>query len=239
MLIDRIPREESVTKGRSHCDSCNHVLAWYDLIPLLSFLLLRGKCRYCKKHIGYQTIFVEIVTGLLFLATYIYLLPLGILPFSFLLSFCYSLIILSCFVVIAGIDAKHGIIPNMFVYPAFILAVLYHLFTFDTFLPYLLSSLGAGFFFFFLFAVTRGRGMGFGDVKLAFLLGMFLGFPAIIMSLYIAFLTGAIVALILVIRRKKKFSKGTIPFGPFLILGALIAFFYGNALWANLFSRFF
>lgn len=231
VLIDRIPRGESVSKGRSHCDSCKHILVWFDLFPIISFLALRGKCRYCHKKIGWQTFLLEVCTGVIFAEVYYQLFITATTPLFFLFSLFYVLAIISSFIVIAIIDIKHGIIPNVFVYPCIIISVVYHLLFLSLSLPYFLSALGAGAFFLFLFLITRGRGMGFGDVKLAVLLGLFLGFPYIIISLYIAFLTGALVAFILVLGKKKKFSGGTIPFGPFMIAGALLAFFYGDFLW--------
>lgn len=239
VLIDRIPRHESVITGRSHCDSCKKMLVWYDLFPLFSFLFLLGKCRYCHKKIGWQTVIVEALTGILFAFTGYSLLFTGASSLLLLSTLLYILFIFSCFITIAFIDAKYGIIPNLFVYPGILFALFYHTFFPDTFFAYLFSGLGAGCFFFLLFAITKGRGMGFGDVKLALLLGFFLGFPKIIVALYIAFLTGAVIALILIVKKKKKFSKSTIPFGPFLILGTLIAFFYGNFLWDYIFFYFF
>ena len=239
VLIERIPRAESVIKGRSHCDSCHHVLAWYDLVPLFSFLFLKGRCRYCRKKIGIQAIGVELLTGILFASAFslVFFQVSPLLPF--VISLCLTLFILSCFLVIAFIDMRHGIIPNVIVYPALLVTLSFHLFFFSTFFPFFFSSLIAGFFFFLLFVLTKGRGMGFGDVKLALLLGLFLGFPNIVIALYIAFLTGAFVAFILVLAKKKKFSGSTIPFGPFLISGAIIALFFGNFLWSHILYLFF
>ncbi|HSW96779.1 MAG TPA: prepilin peptidase [Candidatus Saccharimonadales bacterium] len=239
VLIDRIPQGISVIKGRSRCDSCHRILQWFDLFPVFSFLFLRGKCRYCHKKIGWQTFIIEILTGIIFAATAFTLLTHVTSLILLAISLLYTLFILSCFIVITVIDIKHGIIPNVFVYPSVILSVGYHLLFFSTALPYFLSAIGAGGFFLCLFIITKGRGMGFGDVKLAVLLGFFLGFPYIIIALYIAFLTGALVAFILVLGKKKKFSGGTIPFGPFLIAGALLAFFYGDFLWNHVLKMFF
>ncbi len=182
---------------------------------------------------------MEVFTGVVFAGAAYLLFTQITSPVMLFFSLLYTLFILSCFIVIAVIDIKHGIIPNLFVYPSVVLSAAYHLFFFSTALPYVLSALGAGGFFLFLFIITKGRGMGFGDVKLTVLLGLFLGFPYIVISLYIAFLTGAVVAFILVLGKKKKFSGGTIPFGPFLIAGALLAFFYGDFLWNHVLKMFF
>ena len=234
-----MPREESISKGRSHCDSCQHILQWYDLFPIFSFLLLRGKCRYCHANIGWQTMSIELLTGILFSMAGYFLWIANTSLIFYLISLLYVLCIFSCFIIIFFIDLYYGIIPNSIVYPATMVAIIYHLVFITTFLSYLSSGLIAGLFFFLLFAITKGKGMGFGDVKLALLLGLFLGFPGIVIALYIAFLTGALVASILVIMKKKKFSKGTISFGPFLIFGTLVIFFYGSPIGSYVLKIFF
>ncbi|MCL5434892.1 MAG: A24 family peptidase, partial [Patescibacteria group bacterium] len=130
-------------------------------------------------------------------------------------------------------DLKYGIIPDKIVFPATIISltyafIIYHL----SFIIYLASGIGSFIFFLLLFLATRGKGMGFGDVKLSFLLGLVLGFPKIILALYLAFLTGAISGIILILWRKKRSLKETIPFGPFLTIGALIALFWGEFIYS-------
>ena len=253
VLIDRIPQGKSPFKGRSYCDKCKKTLKWYDLIPLISYLYLKGKCRYCRAHISLYYPLVELVTGAMFIVTfaYIYHLPLTIDRFSIFNSqfsiFFYYLFILSSFIVIFFTDLKYGIIPDKIVYPSVVIFTIYHLsilpsaslragnFPFGlaqggqfSIFNYLLSGIGAFIFFLVLFLITKGKGMGFGDVKLAFLLGLFLGFPKILAALYLAFLTGALIGSILIIWRKKKLKGGTIPFGPFLIIGTVLSLFFGE-----------
>ncbi len=241
VLIDRLPHDESVIKGRSYCDSCKKQLAWYDLIPILSFVLLRGRCRYCHSPIGWYYPLVEFTTGLLFLFTFLHL-PIQNFQFSifsprgeagnfqFIATLFYYFFIVSSLIVIFFTDIKYGIIPDKIVYPGIFLSLMYLILHTSYFIPHVLSALGAFLLFFLLHAVTRGRGMGFGDVKLAGFLGLFLGFPKVVVALYVAFLTGAVVALILVLLRKKKFKGSTVPFGPFLVIGTLISLFYGEML---------
>lgn len=134
-------------------------------------------------------------------------------------------------------DLEYGIIPDKIVFPTVAVVFLYLLINpLSLIINHLFSGLGACLFFLILFLITKGRGMGFGDVKFAFLMGLILGFPNIIVSLYIAFLTGAIVGCILIIWRKRRVSGTSIPFGPFLVLGTLIAIFYGNFI-AQIFIR--
>ncbi len=262
VLIDRIPNDEPPFKGRSYCDRCKKTLKWYDLIPLISYLYLKGKCRYCRDYISFYYPLVELITGVMFVILFlwlgnlpftIYYLPslnsqFSIFNFQFILNYFYYAFILSSFIVIFFTDLKYGIIPDKIIYPAIIIsffflfftpkeswlwlalqsATLVQLATLGVYANRFLSALGGFAFFLFLYLITRGKGMGFGDVKLAFLIGIVLGFPKIITALYLAFLTGAIVGSILIIWRKKKLKGGTIPFGPFLIIGAVLSLFFGE-----------
>ena len=244
VLVDRLPKNESPFGGRSHCEHCKHKLSGLDLIPLLSFFLLKGKCRYCHKKLSYYYPVVELTTGILFAITAIFALnnfqfsifnfqsnlnfQISIFQLSFLI---FHLFLISSLIVIFFTDIKYGIIPDKITYPAILISFLFLMS--DTkylILNTLPSAVGAFLFFFLLFVVTRGRGMGFGDVKYAFLMGLVLGFPNIITALYIAFLTGALISLILVVWGKKKLKGTTIPFGPFLVLGTVVCLFWGDTI---------
>ena len=237
VLIDRLPQDESVVKGRSYCDKCKKTLKWYDLIPVLSFLILSGKCRYCHSPISCFYPIVEVVTGIFFALIYFYLFNiagLGIMNYEsrFLFDLFYYLFIISSLIVVFFADLKYGIIPDKIVFPAIIISAIYDLrfMIYDfRFLNFFFSGTGAFIFFLGLYLITKGRGMGFGDVKLVFLLGLFLGFPKIIPALYTAFLTGAFMGLVLILLKKKKlFSGATIPFGPFLVVGTFLSLFFGE-----------
>jgi prepilin signal peptidase PulO-like enzyme (type II secretory pathway) len=218
VLADRLSRDESFITGRSYCEYCRHTLSFLDLIPLLSFLFLLGKCRYCKKKLSWYYPFSELMTGTLFALTIV------LLPFSSMLQLFFSLFIVSCFIVIFSADFHYGIIPDKIVFPAVGISLLFYSFIYGAgIFTYIVSGIGAGLFFLALFLITKGKGMGFGDVKLALFMGIFLGFPGIVYALYIAFLTGAGVSLILILW-KKKHIKSTVPFGPFLVFGTLIVF---------------
>lgn len=233
VLADRFSRNESVIKGRSHCESCKKTLGALDLVPVFSFLYLQGRCRYCKKKLSWYYPLVEIVTGILFVVTFWWTLnQFTIYNLQFTIpNILYYLFVISSLIVIFFADIKYGIIPDKIVFPAIIITLLYQLYTIY-YIPYttLLSALGAFLFFFIIFLLTRGKGMGFGDVKFAFLMGLVLGFPDIIVSLYIAFLTGAFVSLILVLGGKKKLRGSTIPLGPFLVFGMLVTLYFGESI---------
>ena len=230
VVIDRIPKGESIIKGRSHCDNCRHLLSWYDLVPLVSFVILKRKCRYCQKIISWQNPLVELTTGLLFVVTYSLMAQI-IGQTSFLVTFLFYLIIISGLVTIFFTDLKSRIIPDE-VLLILIIVTFFFEFFFDRML--LLNHLEAGFLLLFSFLIlvliTHGKGMGLGDVKLSFYMGLLLGFPKIVVALYLSFLTGAVVSLILIIGGKKR-MKSTIPFGPFLVGATIVSLFYGNMLW--------
>jgi leader peptidase (prepilin peptidase) / N-methyltransferase len=233
VLADRLPRGETVIRGRSHCEVCKKELAWYDLIPLLSFVFLKGRCRYCHTRLSLFYSVVELTTGVLFVSIYIFLtkdsIMYQVLSIKYVLDLFYYLFIVSSLIVVFFADLKYGIIPDKIVFPAVFVSFLYIILnTSYLILPYLLSAIAACLFFLLLFFGTKGRGMGFGDVKFAFFMGLVLGYPNIIVGLYIAFLTGAIVGCILILWRKKKLKGASIPFGPFLVLGTILAMFGGD-----------
>jgi leader peptidase (prepilin peptidase)/N-methyltransferase len=244
VIIDRLPRKETIAKGRSYCEFCKKELSWYDLIPLLSFLMLKGKCRYCHKKLSLYYPIIELSTGILFALTYSWVLKIYPLPFSFY-HLIYYLIIISAFIIILFEDLKFGIIPDKVVFPAIVITLFYLIFNSQfvmlriaggSIFNYLFSAILTCTFFLILFLITKGKGMGFGDVKLAFLLGLILGFPKIILALYLAFLTGAIVGIILILWKKKRSIKETIPFGPFLIAGSLLSLFLGDLILPGIIS---
>lgn len=240
VLICRLPRSLAIT-GRSFCPKCKKKISWYDNIPLISFLMLGGKCRRCHSPISVQYPLVELATGVLFvLATSFVIRDVQYViswPTIFLIT--YHLLLISSLIIIFTIDLKHQIIPDQIVYPTILVALGYQLFNSPLLiLNYLLSAFAAGLFFLGLHLLTRGRGMGFGDVKLAFLMGLILGFPKIILAFYLAFLTGAFAGVILILTGKKKFGQH-IPFGPFLAVSTLITLFWGSEILKWITAQFF
>lgn len=231
VLIDRLPRGEQVFKGRSYCDRCKHKLSWSDLFPIFSWFILGARCRFCHSPISIQYPLVEGVTGFLFVMAF-YLLPRE--NISDLLFISYDLLIISSLVVIFVADLKYQIIPDKIVYPMTVLTFTFQIINqrseITNIINPLLSAVGAGLFFFAIVLVTRGRGMGFGDVKLGALMGLVLGFPKIIVALYLAFLTGAFFGVILILWGKKRFGEH-LPFGPFLSGATFISLFWGQILW--------
>jgi len=231
VLIYRLPRSLKLT-GRSFCPKCKKKIFWYDNIPVLSFLLLRGKCRHCHSPISKYYPVVELLTGVLFLITAILLFGQEIrdmryeIRFFFLLT--YHLFLISSLIVVFFTDLRHRIIPDQLIYPTIIIAFIFQAYSLrSTVYSCLLAAFGAGLFFLLLHLITRGKGMGFGDVKLAFLMGLVLGPLRVILALYLAFLTGAFTGVILILAKKKKFGE-QIPFGPFLVGSTIVALFWGQ-----------
>lgn len=224
VIIDRLPRGENFFKGRSYCDTCKHLLSWKDLIPLFSFIVLRGKCRYCKTRLSYQYPLLEVLTGTAFTLTYLFITP------SNPLSIIYSLLITSILIVIFFVDLFDGIIPFVLVIPGMVLALFYLLLSgnISQVFIHIVAALLAGGFFYLIYFITKRKGMGFGDVVFGLFMGLLLGLPNSLLALYIAFLTGGIFSLILVLLRRKKLRGSTIPFGPFLVVGTYSAFLWGD-----------
>lgn len=228
VLVHRLPKNENIF-GRSYCDHCKKKLSWYDLIPLLSFVFLKGKCRYCKKNIDPLIPIVELITALLFVSVFLKF-PILSNP-----SLWLNLFFVSTLIAIFFTDLKHEIIPNKIIYPAILISFLFITLT-NNLVNHIMSGIGAFLFFLILSLVTRGKGMGGGDTKLALFLGLVLGFPNIVLSLYLAFLTGGFISLILILWKKKRFKKDTIPFGPFLAFSGIISLFFASPLVSLLLS---
>ena len=246
VVIYRLPKGEKIS-GRSCCPRCKKTIAWYDLIPVFSFLALFGRCRYCRQKISLRYPLVEITTALLFLLIFNYQFSIfspganppladnefSIFNFQFL-TILYHLIIASFLIAIFFIDLRHYIIPDKIVLPAIAIALIFNfqflIFNQFSIINYsILSGLGGAVFFLAIVLISHGRWMGTGDIKLAFLMGLFLGFPKILPALFLSFLLGGIMGIGLIILGRKNL-KSEIPFGPFLVAGTFIALFWGQNL---------
>jgi len=219
VVIDRLPAGKSLASPPSHCDHCQRRLSPLELVPIFSYLFLRGRCRTCQKPIPIRNLAVELGTGLAFLLTWqIY----GLSWTTALYSLYGSLLItLGC------IDLEHQKIPNLLIYPAIGLGlVMIPVLQLDD--PWMTLTGGLlGFAVLFLIAVLAPGAMGMGDVKLVVFLGFVVGFPEIILALFLAFISGGLVAGILLVL-KKLGRKDTVAFGPFLGLAGFISLLYGS-----------
>lgn len=240
----------SIYNGRSKCFTCSKILSWKELIPVLSFIFLRGRCKGCKGKISFQYPFVEIALGVVFVLVAIRQYSLWEIYSGFdngllysILFFVYYCFIFSLLFVIALYDFRHKIIPNKLVYIFIALSTLKLLFFFFCkhkmeagyslidFLN-LVSPLALFSPIALLWLLSGGRWIGFGDAKLAFGMGALLGFVQGISALMISFWVGAIYGLVMIflgkfsIDPRKRLSMGSeVPFAPFMIVGTIIAFF--------------
>lgn len=236
------PSDLSILKGRSMCPNCHHTLAWHDLLPVVSWLGLHGKCHYCHKPISIQYPAVEVLTALLFVLSYLFWPSTPSLQTSALSSppfalFGFWLVFLVALVALAVYDLKWFLLPNKIVYPLIVLATVVGLIDVAqsgnilNSIFYLLTSflIGSGIFY-LIFQISNGKWIGGGDVKLGMLLGLILADPALTaLMIFLASLLGSAVTLPLLALKKVK--KDThIPFGPFLIAGTIIARLFGAAL---------
>ena len=255
--------------GRSICTYCQKSLKWYDLFPLLSYLSLRGKCRYCQKKIGIEYVVVEVALGLLigylFYQTFTNFQSfiLGREVLIIILGLFFKVFFITVLAILFITDIKDMFIPDRIVLPSIVIAFVWlvgitiykvgylYLSLSQTpigqkllppysdyfyrhvvmiaeplYLGLLMGFLISGFFW-GLIIITRGKGMGGGDVKLGGLMGLVLGFPGALLALMLAFLSGAIFSIGLILLGKKHFGE-SLPFGPFLVLGSLVALFWGN-----------
>ncbi|MBI2624789.1 MAG: prepilin peptidase [Candidatus Nealsonbacteria bacterium] len=217
-VIYRLEKGKNIIIGRSFCPECNHTLGWQDLIPIFSFVFLKGKCRYCLKPISLQYPLVEIATASLFFLIFRFQLS----AFHYLLS--------TFLIVIFVYDLKHYLIPDKVIYPAIATVILYQLFTTRALMPLVLGfwfGILPSLFFLAIVLLSKERWMGLGDFKLAVLMGLLLGWPSILAALFLAFFSGAIIGVSLIVSGRKTL-KSELPFGPFLIVGTIISLLWGQ-----------
>ncbi len=231
VVIFRMNTGRSVVTGHSKCMHCSRELAWYELIPVFSFLALRGKCRTCNVGLSFQYPVVELTTALVFIIAYIKLVVEGGFGMYSWLSFIFATIISSLLIVITIYDLKHKIIPDTVVYPFILLSLVsiaWKAIMFSSFNPFMaiVDGLLVALPFFLLWYLSKGRLMGFGDVKLALGIGWLVGLSIGYGVFLIAFWTGGIVGLFLLATTRKYAMKSQVPFGPFLVVGLFIAAFW-------------
>lgn len=223
----RLAKGEGVATGRSHCRDCTYTLAWYDLAPLVSFAVLAGKCRACKRPISWQYPLVELITGALFVAAFFLRTP-NLEPQSI------AVLVRDLFVVFSAVflfvyDYKYSLLPDAVTVPSIAVFAATSL-AFGMTLPSLLigTAIGAGFFL-LQYVVSRGRWVGGGDIRYGAMLGCLFGWPMVLVSLFLAYLSGAILGVGLLVSGRKK-SGDAIPFGTFLSLSMLATLWWGQAL---------
>ncbi len=250
VVIHRVPNEESVVFPNSRCPSCGGVIAFYDNIPVLSYLILGAKCRHCKTHISFRYPAVELLTAALFVAV-AWHDGMGVrLPFD--------LVFVSALLALVFIDAEHMILPNVITYPGIVFAVVARLAIpfltrtphFDDLpslingpfegMPIWVASLGGAvigalagggslWLMGWIWEKLRGvEAMGLGDVKMMFMVGAYLGWRLTILTIFVGVLTGSIVGVLLMARQRERNMQMLLPFGIFLGIGAIASLLFGS-----------
>lgn len=224
VCIYRIPRNESIIYPASHCPKCRSNISPKDNIPLLSFILLKGRCRNCKSKISIQYPIVELLTGFIYLIIY--------LIFGLSVQTLIYIILSSALIIIAFIDLNEQIVPDVISLPGIVVG-----FILSFFIPYISfinSSLGVivggGIILIIGLAgsvIFKKEAMGGGDVKLAAMIGAFLGWRYIIISLFLGFFLGAVAGIFLILSKIKS-REDVVPFGPFIVLGSFITLLWGE-----------
>ena len=238
VVIYRSITGESWVIGWSKCEHCQHRIRWYDNVPLLSYVILRGKCRDCKKSIALTHPVLEIIMGSLFVWWYwfgAFFFELTKAPFQTIQPLFWLFVGILLIVIVAA-DLLYYIIPDEAVGLLLILTVSYRIaltllgeMQLTDLIRSVIAMVLVFCFFGGLWLVTKGRGMGLGDVKLVVPLSLLLGWPKVFVGMFLAFIFGSVVSLLFILFKRLKFGQ-VVPFGPFLILGTITALLYGENL---------
>jgi leader peptidase (prepilin peptidase) / N-methyltransferase len=225
VVIYRLPLGQSLATPPSRCRNCGYSLRWFDNIPVLSWVMLRGRCRKCGTGVSWQYPLVELITAALFVLV-VWLTPAGPLLASRLLLVC---ILIALF----GIDLEHQILPNVITLPGIVIGLLFSLIAPPGIRDALIGAAAGGGILYGIAAAyylwRREEGMGMGDVKMLAMLGAFLGWKAVLVTLVLASFSGALIGMAMMAVQRGG-MKYALPFGTFLALGALAAMFVGEPL---------
>jgi leader peptidase (prepilin peptidase) / N-methyltransferase len=222
VCVDRLPVDKSIIKPPSHCDACQRLLAPLDLIPIASYIVLRGRCRECGAKIPIRVFLVELGCGAFLALLFWFKGPTA--EFALISVFSFVLIL------VALIDLQHQVVLPLIVYPAIGIALILDAFFTQRGIINSLMGAGVGAGIILVPAlITRGNGMGYGDVEIAAFIGLATGFGEVVVGILGGIILGAALAIVLIVTRLKK-RKDAIPFGPFLSLGAIIAMLWGSSI---------
>lgn len=222
VVIYRLHTRVSFLVGRSYCPHCKHDLGFWDLIPLFSFIFLRGECRYCRKHISWQYPLVELGTAVTFVALY--------LRFALTPAFFVYLVYACLLIIIFTYDFRYYLILDKVTVPGMVIALLCSVFILKISAWHLLFGviIGGGFFL-LQFVVSRGKWIGGGDIRLGVLMGLMLGYQPLLLALFAAYLLGSVVGIGLIVSGRKKWQS-QVPFGTFLSAATILVFIFGSGI---------
>lgn len=213
----RVPRKESIVRVRSHCDSCGYELKWFDLIPIISYISLGGKCRKCKTKISAQHLYMEVLSGI------IYMIVFTVAGFS--IDTVLICLLSSALLALSVIDFKTYEIPPGFQWVILVLAIAETAVHYTDYLNHVIGFFAVSVFLYLLYIVSKGAAIGGGDVKLMAVCGLFVGWKLIIF----AFLAGCIVGSIIhIIRMKLSGESHVLAMGPYLSIGVFVAALWGD-----------
>lgn len=237
VLVWRLPKNKSI-QGRSECPNCHEQLKWYDLLPVLSYIIQRAKCRYCGKKISARYPIIETVTGAMFAILAVQFLPLDIVSTIIFLKVLFvATLCIATFI----IDLEHYLILDALVFPGIALVLVLNSLI-DTFSHTQLFSVssvtGSGVLgvaaafipFWVIWYFSKGKWMGFGDVKYVIFMGLTLGLTGVVVGLFFAFMLGAVIGIGMIASGKKHLSS-KVPFGTFLTVATVISLLWGQPLW--------
>lgn len=228
VVILRLEKKETFLRGKSYCPQCKRLLGIKDLIPLLSFILQKGRCRYCQGKISWQYPLVEFLTGFLFCLFFVKYFFFEKESASSFVFFIRDLVFICFLIIIFVYDLKYLLVSNRVVFFGIGLALFSSLVLKEPiFLEAFLTSLCLGGFFFFQYFFSKGRWIGLGDIGIGILIGFILGFSKMILVVFLAYVFGAIIGLFLVFKKRKTW-KSELAFGPFLCGAAIVAMLFGD-----------
>lgn len=224
VIIFRLDKKAGAFTGRSECPKCEKQLKWYDLFPVISYISLAGKCRYCKTGISFVYPLVELLTAFSFIAFYISFINH---PVSLAIAL-FDIVTISAFISIIFFDYLYFLIPDKIILPLTILAILFnYFFRRPEFMTLLLSALFMGGIFAIIHVVSRGKWVGFGDAKLLFLIGLALGYPLGVLSMILSVWLAALVGIVLIALGRAN-RKTALPFGSFLAGISILIIIFQN-----------
>lgn len=234
VVINRLRNKESFF-GRSKCPKCSHKLSFFDLVPLFSFLTLKGKCRYCKEKISWQYFLVEFATAFLFIAVFVF--NYFILQFNPFL-FIRDLIVISSFVTIFVYDSKYMEIPDEISIPTAVLIAIFNFIVYKDIQSIIFGATFGAMFFIVQFIISKGKWIGGGDIRMGLIIGILFGSQKAIMAIFLSYFIGAIYSIPILVNKyfnknkveNMEIDQNVLPLAPFLVIGSLLVLFFSSFL---------
>lgn len=223
-LIWRLHKQESLL-GRSYCPKCKRQIAWYDNLPVLSFILLGGKCRKCGEGISWQYPAVELTAGILFAVAFLLSYELRVTSYELIVKLSRDWFLISVMIVIFVYDLRWYMILDVVTLPASLIMLLANLILGFSLWNLLISGIIGGGFFLVQFLISQGKWIGGGDIRLGLLMGLALGWPGVIVAIIISYFAGSIIGVSMILAGKKQWGS-EVPLGVFLAVGAIVTLFW-------------